>query len=250
MEEKNVRLNKFIALSGLCSRREADEIILAGRVTVNGKVVSELGFKINPNDKICVDRKLISQKQFSYFIFHKPAGYLTTKSDEKKRKKIYEFFPKDMHHLKPVGRLDKDSSGLLLMTNDGELINKMTHPSVKIPKLYRVVVKGLMKQPDFDKMTQGIEIEKGKTAWADVCFIEYEENKNTVIEVRLYQGLNRQIRKMTDYLGFPVISLKRIAHGCLSLSGLKRGQYKQLKPSQVRELFGYIKKIEKSNDKN
>jgi 23S rRNA pseudouridine2605 synthase len=121
----------------------------------------------------------------------------------------------------------------------------MTHPSVKIPKMYRVVVKGKMQQFDLDKMTEGIEIEPGKTAWADVRLLEYEDNKNTVIEVRLYQGLNRQIRKMTDYLGFPVISLKRISHGCLNLIGLKRGQYKKLRTSQVKELLTYIKKVER-----
>ena len=244
MNNKTTRLNKFIAQSGLCSRRDADELILQGKVKVNNNIVQELGFQIGKNDIVKVDDKQIEAKQIEYYVFHKPAGYITTSDDEKNRKTIYEFFPDNLKHLKPVGRLDKDSSGLLLMTNDGDLINKMTHPSVKIPKMYRVVVKGKMQQFDMDKMTEGIEIEQGKTAWADVRLLEYEDNKNTVLEVRLYQGLNRQIRKMTDYLGFPVISLKRISHGCLNLIGLKRGQYKKLRTSQVKELLTYIKKVE------
>lgn len=245
MNNEKMRLNKFIAQSGLCSRRDADELILQGKVKVNNNIVQELGFQIGKNDIVKVDDKPIEPKQFEYYVFHKPSGYITTSDDEKNRKTIYEFFPDNLKHLKPVGRLDKDSSGLLIMTNDGDLINKMTHPSVKIPKMYRVVVKGKMQQFDLDKMTEGIEIEPGKTAWADVRLLEYEDNKNTVIEVRLYQGLNRQIRKMTDYLGFPVISLKRISHGCLNLIGLKRGQYKKLRTSQVKELLTYIKKVER-----
>lgn len=248
MNDKKFRINKFIASSGFCSRRDADELISQGRVKVNGEVVSEPGFKVSDTDEVRIDNNPIQKKQPEYYIFNKPPGYITTKDDEKDRKTIYEFFPETLSHLKPVGRLDKESSGLLIMTNDGDLINKMTHPSVKIPKLYRVVVKGKMQQTDFDKMTKGIEIEPGKVAWADVRLLEYEDNKNSVIEVRLYQGLNRQIRKMTDFLGFPVISLKRIAHGCLDLSGLKRGQYKKLKPSQVRTLIGYINKIAKAEN--
>lgn len=243
-----IRLNKFIAQSGLCSRRDADELIAQGKVKVNGKVVLEVGCKVLLKDEVEVEGKPLRAKKFDYVLFHKPAGYITTCNDEKNRKTIYEFFPEHLKHLKPVGRLDKDSSGLLLMTNDGDLINKMTHPSLKVPKTYRVVVKGKMKDSDLEQMAQGIEIETGKIAYADVVLQEYENNENSVLEVCLYQGLNRQIRKMADYLGFPVISLKRISHGALTLNTLKRGQYKFLKPNQVKELKNYIRKIEKSQN--
>ena len=242
MPENKLRLNKFIAQSGLCSRRDADELIASGKVKVNGQVVDEAGFKVSSKDEVKVNGNVLRAKKLDYIVFHKPAGYITTSDDEKNRKTIYEFFPDHLKHLNPVGRLDKDSSGLLLMTNDGELINQMTHPSIKIPKVYRVVVKGKMKEVDLEQMAKGIEIEPQKIAYADVMLLEYENNKNSVLEVTLYQGLNRQIRKMTDYLGFPVISLKRISHGAINLGTLKRGQYKFLKPNQVRDLKNYIKK--------
>ncbi len=242
MDENKIRLNKYIASSGLCSRREADELILKGVVTVNNKKITELGYCVNSKDKVCVNNELLNAKKFDYILFNKPAGYITTCDDEKDRKTIYTFFPEHLKHLKPVGRLDKDSSGLLLMTNDGELINKLTHPSIKVPKTYRVAVKGKMKENHLKEMAKGIEIEPKKIAYADVCILEYENNKNTVLEVILYQGMNRQIRKMTEYLGFSVISLKRISHGPLSIEGLKKGQYKFLKPKQVKELYNYLKK--------
>ena len=248
MQDNKIRLNKFIAQSGLCSRRDADVLIEEGKVKVNGKLISEVGFKISPKDEVKVNGEVLRAKKFDYIVFNKPAGYITTCDDEKNRKTIYEFFPEHLKHLKPVGRLDKDSSGLLLMTNDGELINQMTHPSIKIPKKYRVVVKGKMKLTDLEQMAKGIEIEPNKMAYADVELLEFENNKNSVLEVTLYQGLNRQIRKMTDYLGFPVISLKRISHGALNLSTLKRGQYKFLKPNQVKELKNYIRKVEKQSN--
>ena len=216
-------------------------LIAEGKVKVNSEKVTELGFQVGEKDKVTVNGEPLSAKKFDYVIFNKPAGYITTSDDEKNRKTIYEFFPEHLKHLKPVGRLDKDSSGLLLMTNDGELINKLTHPSAEIPKRYRVAVKGKMKANHLEQMANGIEIEHGKIAYADACILEYENNKDTVLEVVLHQGLNRQIRKMTDYLGFPVVSLKRVAHGPLSISGLKRGQYKFLKPMQIKEL----KKISK-----
>ncbi len=245
MERKKIRLNKFIAQAGLCSRRDADELISAGKVKVNGEKITELGYCVSESDKVTVNNKSISAKKFDYVLFNKPAGYITTCDDENSRKTIYEFFPEHLKHLKAVGRLDKDSSGLLIMTNDGELINKLTHPSVKVPKTYRVVVKGKMKESHLQEMANGIEIEPKKIAYADVCILEYDSDKNTILEIILHQGLNRQIRKMTDYLGFPVISLKRVSHGPLSLMGLKKGQYKFLRPKQIKDLYNYIRKIEK-----
>ena len=232
-----MRLNKFLAQSSIVSsRRKADELIASGVVKVNGKVVTELGASVNEKDKVEVCGQTVTQQQFKYVVFYKPAGYITTLDDEKERKTIYDILPPEMKMLKPVGRLDKDSTGLLILTNDGDLINALTHPSVKVAKNYRVVAKGKLKLPQLEEMASGIEIEKGKIAYADAVIVEYD-GKNTVLNVTLYQGLNRQIRKMLDYLGFPVISLKRISHATLNLDGLKRGEFKYLKlPEIIKKL--------------
>ena len=136
------RLNKYIASTGLCSRRKADELIESGKVTVNGNAVTELGFYVREKDKVTVEGKIVRPKTLEYYRFFKPAGYITTQEDEKGRKTIYDIIPPELKHLKPVGRLDKDSTGLLIMTNDGELINQMTHPSIKVPKVYMVTING------------------------------------------------------------------------------------------------------------
>ena len=239
-----IRLNKYIASSGITSRRKADELIENGKVKVNGEIVSELGFLVSEKDKIIIDSNLIKPEKKTYIRYYKPAGYITTMSDEKGRKTIYDILPEEIKDLKPVGRLDKDSTGLLIMTNDGDLINKMTHPSVKISKVYRVVVNGKFGKNQIQLWQEGLEIEKGKIAYADAKIVEYE-GRNTVLEVVLYQGLNRQIRKMAEIVGFPVLHLKRVMHGTIDLAGLKRGQYKYLKPKQINDLKMYIKKVEK-----
>lgn len=239
------RLNKFIASSGLCSRRKADEFIENGDVIVNGRIVKELGFQVGTKDKVSVNGKLIKPLKLEYYRFYKPAGYITTSEDEKGRKTIYDLIPPELKNLKPVGRLDKDSTGLIIMTNDGELINEMTHPSIKVPKIYLVSVNGKLTVEDGEKMYNGIEIEtdtgEKKIAYAQVLPIELENKKSTV-QVTLHQGINRQIRKMFAFLGFEVISLKRVQHGTITLEGLKKGQIKPMKPKQVKELKTYLKK--------
>ena len=242
MKDNKIRLNKYIASCGIASRRKADELIEQGVVKVNGKIVKELGFLVSQKDKISVNSEILKPEKPVYIKYYKPSGYITTMDDEKGRKTIYDILPEEVHNLKPVGRLDKDSTGLLIMTNDGDLINEMTHPSVKISKIYRVVVKGKIGLKQLQELADGIEIEKGKIAYADARIVEYE-GQNTVLEVVLYQGLNRQIRKMADYIGYPVIYLKRVMHGPIDLSGLKKGQFKYLKPQQIKELKAYIKKI-------
>ncbi len=244
-----IRLNKFIASCGFCSRRKADEYILEGRVKVNGKLVNEIGTTITLKDKILIDEKPLLTPKLTYIRYYKPAGYITTMSDEKGRKTIYDLLPPEVKHLKPVGRLDKDSTGLLIMTNDGDLINQLTHPSVEIPKVYRVVAEGKVTMENLQTMAKGIEIEKGQIAYADSQIIDYE-GKNTVLEIILYQGLNRQIRKMLDFVGHPVVSLKRVSCANIDLAGLKRGQFKYLKPKQIADLKNYIKKLEKLKTKS
>ncbi len=239
-----VRLNKYIASAGICSRRKADEMIEQGLVNVNGKRVSELGYLVSEKDKVFIDEKLIHPLKHEYYRFYKPAGYITTADDEKGRKTIYDILPEELHKLNPVGRLDRESTGLIILTNDGELINELTHPSVKIQKVYIVSINGRINQNHIDQMANGIEIEPNKKAYAEVEVLEIS-NKSTLMEVVLYQGLNRQIRKMFDYLGFEVESLKRIQHATITLDGLKRGEFKPIKPKQVKELKAYIEKAAK-----
>jgi 23S rRNA pseudouridine2605 synthase len=240
------RLNKYIASSGLCSRRKADELIESGVVMVNGKKVTELGFSVKPKDKVFVNGKLIHPVKHEYYRFYKPAGYITTAEDEKGRKTIYDLLPENLHKLKPVGRLDKDSTGLIILTNDGDLINELTHPSVKVPKLYRVSINGKISQKDIDTMYKGIEIEPGKIAYAQVDVLDFD-NSSTVMEIVLHQGLNRQIRKMFEYLGFEVVTLKRIQHATITLEGLKRGEFKPIKPGQIKDLRNFLNRIASKN---
>lgn len=240
------RLNKYIASSGLCSRRKADELIESGVVQVNGKKVTELGYSVQNKDKVFVNGKIIHPVKHEYYRFYKPAGYITTSDDEKGRKTIYDLLPENLHHLKPVGRLDRESTGLIILTNDGDLINDLTHPSVKVPKLYRVAINGKITQNDIGKMYKGIEIEPNKMAYAQVDVLEID-NTHTVMEILLYQGLNRQIRRMFEYLGFEVVSLKRIQHAIFNLDGLKRGEFKPIKPRQIKDLRNFLNRIAGKN---
>ncbi len=237
-----MRINKYIAQSGFCSRRKADEYILSSRVKVNGEIVTMLGFEIRKKDKVTIDDKLIHSNKLEYYKFYKPAGYITTKSDEKNRKTIYDIIPKEYHHLNPTGRLDKDSSGLIIMTNDGNLAYELTHPSIKVAKVYIVRVDGKLTKDELKKLNEGIEIEKDKIAYCDYIILE-EKNNETLFEITLYQGLNRQIRKMFEFLGYNVINLKRIRHANIELTGLKKGQIKPIKPRQIKELKAYLEKL-------
>ncbi len=242
----SMRINKYIAQSGTVSRRKADELVLSGRVKVNGKVVTTLGFEIRTKDHVSVDDKPIKIIRYDYFKFYKPTGCITTKDDEKQRKTIYDYLPKELWHLKPVGRLDKDSSGLIILTNDGDLIYDLTHPSVKVSKVYKVTTDSKITYSELEILAKGVEIEKGKIAYCD-CEILEQKSNGTVLEITLYQGLNRQIRKMFEYIGHKVTSLKRIRHATVDVIGLKRGEVKRLKPKQIKELKSYIEKIKEEN---
>ena len=238
----STRLNKFIASSGLCSRRKADELIENGEVSVNGKKVTELGFLVSEKDKVFINQKQIRPVKHEYYRFYKPAGYITTADDEKGRKTIYDLLPENLYHLKPVGRLDKDSTGLLILTNDGDLINELTHPSVKVPKVYIVSIDSVIHQHELEQMANGIEIEPGKTAYADITVLEADK-KHTLMQITLYQGMNRQIRKMFEYFGYEVKTLKRVQHAIINLDGMKRGEFKPIKPKQIKELKNFLNRI-------
>ena len=240
----STRLNKYIASSGLCSRRKADELIESGQVWVNARCVTELGFLVGEKDKVFVNNKLIHPVKHQYYRFFKPAGYITTLSDEKGRKTIYDLLPENLQGLKPVGRLDKDSTGLLILTNDGDLINELTHPSIKVPKVYIVSIDSLITPHELETLANGVELEPGKVAYADIQVLEVDKNR-TMMRITLYQGMNRQIRRMFEYLGYTVKSLKRIQHATIQLEGLKRGEFKPIKPKQIKELRTFLNRIAK-----
>lgn len=243
-----IRINKYIASSGLTSRRGADELIKSGRVKVNDKVITEPGLVITAKDIVQVDNKKLGMKEKKYVILNKPAGYVTTRNDPQNRRTIYDLLPSDLHYLVPAGRLDKDSSGLLILTNDGDLIRKLTHPSEHVPKIYKVTVEGKLTDQDIRKFKKGIEIEENKIAYANVTGLAYEKN-TSIAEIILYQGYNRQIRRMMDIIEHPVISLKRIAQANITLSGLKKGKYRFLAKKEVTDLFNYLKKIKPISSK-
>ena len=243
----STRLNKYIAAAGICSRRKADELILSGVVVVNNKKITELGYLVGDKDKVFVENKLIHPVKHQYYKFFKPAGYITTADDEKGRKTIYDLIPKELWGLKPVGRLDKDSTGLLILTNDGELINELTHPSIKVPKVYLVSIEALISPHELEQMANGIELEKGKIAYADIQVLEVDKNR-TMMKITLYQGMNRQIRRMFEHFGYEVKSLKRVQHATIQLEGMNRGDIKPIKPKQIKELKNFLNRIAQNND--
>lgn len=240
-----VRLNKYIASCGLGSRRFADEMIKSGRIKINGKTVTEPGVYVSKKDRVEADGQILEEEKKVYIVFNKPPGYITTRNDEKGRKTIYDNLPENMKGLKTAGRLDKDSTGLLIMTNDGELIQKLAHPKSKVPKVYRVVAEGKINIEDLHRFQKGIEIESGKIAFAQGVILDYEQG-NTTLELVLHQGYNRQIRKMFDFIGHKVISLKRIQHACIVLGGIKKGKFRFMKSKEIDNLYKYIKNLEKN----
>ncbi|MDD3593947.1 MAG: pseudouridine synthase [Candidatus Gastranaerophilales bacterium] len=243
--DKKVRLNKYIASCTDISRRAADELISLGKVKVNGKIVSELGITLGGKDTVIIDGKPIVPQKHEYYAFHKPAGYITTKSDPQKRKTIYNILPESLKSLNPAGRLDKDSSGLIILTNDGDLLLKLTHPKIKVAKVYKVTIKGKLSQGDIYKLENGIEIEPGKVAYAEVEMLEYKKGIS-MLKVTLHQGYNRQIRKMMESIGHPIQALKRISHATINISGLEKGQYRKINIKELKNLNIYLNK--KMND--
>ncbi len=235
------RINKYISSCSEVSRREAEKLILDGKVKLNGKIVTELSTFVCENDKVELDGRILKKQRFEYYLFHKPPGYITTKSDEKSRKTIYDILPPKLKTLNPAGRLDKASSGLIILTNDGELLQKLTHPKIQVSKVYKVKVKGKLSDGDFYKLENGIEIEPDKTAYAEVELLEFDQGTST-LKVTLHQGYNRQIRKMMAHIGKDVVALKRISHGTLSITGLEKGEYRPVKQTELRNLNIYLNK--------
>lgn len=233
MEE---RLQKFMASCGVASRRKCEEIILAGKVKVNGILVTEVGIKIDPTkDEVEYEGKVISKEENKvYIMLNKPEGYISSVKDEKGRATILDIV-KVKERIYPIGRLDYDSSGLLLLTNDGEIYNKIIHPRVELKKKYIAVVQGEISEKDIKKFEIGIDIGGYITAPAELKVISYEKDISTV-EISIHEGKNRQIRKMCAALNHEVLSLKRIAIGDIKLGYLKRGEFRILNENEIEYL--------------
>lgn len=234
------RLQKVMSNCGVASRRASEQMILDGRVRVNGVVVRELGTKVKPNDIILVDGERLEVQAKHYYLFNKPKGVITTSSDEQGRPTVMDYFKKEKDRIYAVGRLDQNTEGLLLMTNDGELANILMHPSKMVDKTYEVKVKGHIADSVLQHLADGVELKDGKTAPADVYYAGFDNHTGiTTIEITIHEGRNRQVRRMIEFFGYQVHNLRRIQYAFLTLSGVKRGSYRRLTPEEVAELYKY-----------
>lgn len=241
-DPKGVRLNRYIAQAGVCSRRKADELIIEGRVRLNGDVVKELGTRVQKNDVVDVGGRRITPQRHEYLLVNKPADVITTNSDEKGRKIVLDLIDNNKVKQKglfPVGRLDRNTVGLILVTNDGELAHRLMHPSYEVEKLYKVRTREPIRREDIDKMMKGIEIE-GETYIADK--VEYiKPQKLNELGVRLHEGKNRHIRRMLEALEYTVTYLERVRYAGLTTEGVRRGHWRRLKTVEIKRLRRLVK---------
>ena len=238
VKNEPIRLQKFLAQCGVASRRKAEELIVQGKVKINGKT-AVLGDKVNANDKVYVSGKrvIMPKTKFRYIMLNKPRGVLTTMSDERGRKCVADLIKDIDVRLYPVGRLDRDSEGMLLMTNDGEFANHVMHPKKHVNKVYRVTVRPNIKDEQVAKLESGVVIDGRKTAPAQVRVVSRDkDNERCILEIVIREGRNRQIRKMCDAVGLEVARLKRIAIGGVKLGKLRSGMYRDLTDIEVRKL--------------
>lgn len=232
-----MRINKFIAESGIASRRKADQMIEEGLVKVNGKICT-MGQDVDiANDHVTVNGKTINLvKTYEYYIMNKPKGYITTVKDEKNRKTVMDLLPPNLTRLFPVGRLDYDSEGLLILTNDGDLTFKLTHPKNEIPKTYIVKTEKPVTDKDLSSLRQGVYVDGVKTKKCNVTLVETNKT-GSKLQVTITEGRNRQIRKMFEAVNNTVDFLKRIKIGELKLTGLNRGEYRKLTNEEINYLL-------------
>lgn len=230
------RLQKYLARAGVASRRAAEEIIRAGRVMVNGQVVTEMGVKVDPDrDVVKVDgRKVKVSAATQTVMLHKPSGYVCTTRDPQGRRVVTELLGPRADRLYPVGRLDYDATGLLLFTNDGELAYRLTHPSYSVPRTYRVTVNGEVSRETLRQLAAGVDLD-GRTVYPEVGVTKREPEK-TVLEVTVHEGRYHLIKRLMEQVGHPVLKLKRIAFGPLRLEGLPRGSFRELTGRELQAL--------------
>lgn len=230
------RLQKVIANSGYTSRRKAEELIAKGQVKVNGEVVTELGIKVSSKDQVEVNNMLLNKEEKVYFLLNKPRGVITSVSDDKGRTTVIDLVKTDKR-VYPVGRLDYDTTGALILTNDGDFTNMIMHPSSKIEKVYIAKLKGIVKGEHIRVLEKGVIIDGVKTAKAKAKLRKFDrKNNSSLVELTIHEGKNHQVKKMFEALGFEVVKLKRERISFLDLKGLRSGEYRFLTPHEIKQL--------------
>ncbi len=234
------RIQKYLSECGVASRRKSEELILSGKVKINGQVVKTLGTQISSKDEIMVNDQIIMKENKEYYLLYKPEKVITTTKDEKNRLTVIDLI-NTKAKIYPVGRLDYDTSGLLLLTNDGEFANKLMHPRNDIEKVYQVKIDGIIKGYQIKELESGIMLNGVKTKKAKVKLRKTDiKNKRSYLEVTITEGKNHEIKNMFDYCGYKVIKLKRIRYAFLTLDKLKKGEYRKLTLKEVNELIRNI----------
>jgi len=242
-----MRLNKFLSFCGIASRRKAEELILSGKVSINGKIVKELSYKVNPEkDKVYVEGKLVAPTPKVYYLFYKPKGVLTSLHDPHHKETIKPFLDKLPFKVFPVGRLDKYSEGLILLTNDGELANFLLHPRYEVKRVYKVWVSPKLKEEKIKKLIQsGVIIEEKLIKPLNFSLLKTDKDK-WIYEITVKEGIKREVRRIIDHLGGKVHRLVRIKFGPLSLGNLKPGEIRPLSRKELRKLFSFVSQLKNS----
>ncbi|MCR4435557.1 MAG: pseudouridine synthase [Clostridiales bacterium] len=235
---RDMRLQKYLALSGIASRRKAEELITGGRVAVNGIIVRELGTRVSEGDEVLLDGKQVKPEERKLYIaLNKPAGYVTTVKDQFGRPAVLDLVHGIKERIYPVGRLDYDTSGLLILTNDGEFTYKLTHPRHEVKKTYTAEIAGIPNDEEICRFEEGLRIEENFVTSPAVFKVKEKKEKSCVVEIVIHEGRNRQVRKMCEAIGHPVISLKRVAIGKLRLGALKEGEWRHLSKEEIEWLM-------------
>ena len=235
------RLQKVIAASGLTSRRKAEEMIKQGKVKVNGKVVTELGTKVNSSDEIIVGNKILEKETKEYYLLNKPRGVITSTSDDKGRKVVTEYINTSAR-IFPVGRLDYDTTGVLLLTNDGEFANILTHPKNNIEKVYLAKLEGIIKKEQIDELKEGVLLDNVLVKASRVKLRKVNKESNScMVEITIHEGKNHQVKRMFESVGYRVDKLTRKRLDIFTTENLKSGEYRKLTPKEVQIIYSYKK---------
>ena len=234
-----MRINKYIALCGVASRRKAEELILNNRVKVNDKIITELSYQIDEeHDIVKVDDKVIKEEEkLVYILLNKPEGYITTVKDQFDRPSVLDLVSDIKERVYPIGRLDYETSGLLLLTNDGDLTYKLTHPKHEVEKTYMAIVKGRPTKSEIENFKNGLKIEDYVTSKAKLKIKKYDQDKDrSILEIKIHEGKNRQVRKMCKAINHPVMRLKRVAMGNIKINDCEIGKYRYLTDEEIKYL--------------
>ncbi|SFJ97330.1 ribosomal large subunit pseudouridine synthase B [Marinilactibacillus piezotolerans] len=235
------RLQKVMAHAGIASRRKSESMIEAGRVKVNGKVITELGFQVKKSDSIEVDSVPIQKEKLVYFLLNKPRGVVSTASDPKNRETVVDLLHEVEERIYPVGRLDYDTTGVLLLTNDGELANKLMHPKYSVEKTYLAKVKGRVTREDIRQLEKGVVFDKVKSVPAKARIINYDRKKDySTVELIIHEGKNHQVKKMMKAINHPIEKLTRTQYGFLSVEGMQSGVFRELKQFEINKLYQLV----------